>query len=82
MRLRAGDLVKAASIAGAVELTASPAGPATMSHVINILEPKDVALVISLDRHDGRCVYVLGPRGGGWALGAFLVQVVTDTSSQ
>ena len=40
--------------------------------VIGRLEHNDIALVISTERTDGGCVYVIGPNGSGWAFGAFL----------
>ena len=40
--------------------------------VVGKLQPRDVALVVSIERADGSNVYVIGPHGGGWAFGAFL----------
>jgi hypothetical protein len=43
--------------------------------VIGRLDKHDVGLIVALERADGGSVYVIGPHGGGWAFGAFLVVV-------
>jgi hypothetical protein len=50
-----------------------------LPRIIGRLEKHDVGLVVAIERSDGGSVYVIGPRGGGWAFGAFLV-VVKDVS--
>jgi hypothetical protein len=80
MRLSTGDLVSVLpAMGGDVDLVNRPPGP-SLDHddvgdppkVIGALRLRDVGLVVSLDRSDGRCAYVIGPRGAGWAFGAYL----------
>ena len=40
--------------------------------VLGRLMKRDVGLVIAVHRADGGSVYVVGPNGSGWTLGAFL----------
>jgi hypothetical protein len=44
-----------------------------LPRIIGRLEPHDIGLVIAIERADGGAVYVIGPHGGGWAFGAFLI---------
>lgn len=74
MRFRAGDLVTVATDLGdRIDLYDTPPGPSgVMCDVVSFLQAGEPALVISLDRSDARCVYVVGPHGPGWAFGAYL----------
>lgn len=77
MKFAVGDMVMLSPIAGKkVDLTMSP------SHLMSVGDPggnhlssKDVGVIITIDRTDGRNAYVLGPNGCGWVPGAFLVRV-------
>lgn len=77
MSFRAGDMVRGSDLStDVIELFDSPPGPLYHGEaVIAHLKRGESALVVSLDRHDGRCVYVMGPHGGGWTFGAFLQRV-------
>lgn len=73
MKLRTGNLVT--PNVDDVNLYPLPPALAMESSSINVLKRKELAIVIALDRTDGRAAYVIGPRGGGWAFGAFLTRV-------
>jgi len=44
--------------------------------VIGRLRHKDIAIIVALERADGRNLYVLGPDGGGWIPGGVIQAVV------
>lgn len=54
---------------------ARPIAGTVLPRIIGRLEKRDIGLVIAIERSDGGSVYVIGPHGGGWAFGAFLVVV-------
>lgn len=77
MKIRAGDLVKAASIVGyTVDLSSSPNVLLGTGVITGRLGARDCGLALALDRSDGRCVYVIGSNGCGWTFGAFLDKVL------
>ncbi len=78
MKLSAGDMVRINSLLATEGVSlhdapfelGSPEG-----HVISHLSRNDTAIVVSLSNSDGRCAYIIGPQGAGWAFGAFLERV-------
>ena len=75
---RAGQLVKPVGwVEEDLDLFSVPGGARPLAgrqlpRIISHLGKRDIALVIAIERSDGGSVYVLGPKGGGWAFGAFL----------
>jgi len=79
MRLATGDLVKLSPIAGkSILLTSSPSPMWAIGEIeLGKVGQRDVCIIVALERHDARSVYVIGPTGGGWIPGAFLMHVIT-----
>jgi len=75
VKLRAGDMVTAADLVDEVELFAQARDAGLQTAYGVVMKKGEVALVIALDRHDARTVYIIGPMGAGWAFGAFLKRV-------
>ena len=76
MKIKVGDLVTPVEFVGSfgVELFSSASAIDVYSKLNGMLEQKDVALVIMIDRKNARA-FVTGPRGSGWALISFVTQV-------
>lgn len=75
MILRAGDMVTAADLVDEVELFSLARDVGLQTSFGVVMKKGQVALVVALDRHDGRAAYIIGPMGAGWAFGAFLKRV-------
>ena len=76
MKLRAGDMVTV-HIVAEIDLFAEPFSPDSSGDPdpVSHLTCHDTAVIVSLSTYDGKCVYVVGPHGAGWAFGAYLKRI-------
>jgi hypothetical protein len=75
MKLAAGDMVTLALVEY-VDLFDQPFDVLFPNEdPVSFLTSKDTAVIVSLSSADGRCVYIMGPNGGGWTFGALFKRV-------
>lgn len=81
MTFKAGDHVMLASMFEVVELLSEPwrasdveSGGSKIA-IVGHLASGETAVIVSVERHDCRSVYIVGPHGSGWTLGGYLRHV-------
>ena len=76
MKLNAGDMVTI-TILDSIELFDKPPKPGHFNkcNPTSTIKNGQVAVVVSLDTDDGKCVYVVGSSGSGWTFGALLKRI-------